>query len=71
MKWRIVDHEGKTLGPCENFEHVLSTDGTVLCINLDGNDWYKQRDVTRYTLEFALEKDDQGNWLYEHCVMCK
>lgn len=75
MKWRITDNDGELIVEKQGHVHTLLPDGNVWCVGTTSEDgWlssYLQKEVGPYTLEFAFERDAQGNWLYEHCVMCK
>jgi len=67
MHYRLRDNlTGDILVP-KGIGFKMTQNGTV-SNHINGRDW---QPVQEYTVEFAFEKDAQGNWLYEHCVMCK
>lgn len=68
MKFRVLDAETAVeLEFPESYEYLLHDDGSVSCVSDYDTDSFCV--PSPYIVEFAFQKDEENQWVWEHSVI--
>ena len=68
MKFQIISMQtGEQMTAPEGYEYLLHEDGSVSAVHDVTNDSFAL--PKGFIVEFAFSKNENGEWLYEHCVV--